>query len=242
MDKAALATYIKGLSPSLSTVDYMYQQFFQQVIDTNIMLGMMDRNKDEMIDSYEVMLRNEIDEVFESVEDDDPQNLAKELVDVLVVGGFLYYLEKGYNFIQLFGDGVAFDAVSVNTLVDAYDVGETTAFVLQCTMSLLGRLPVDIQGLLNEVIESNLSKFTKYSHFFETGLDYHMELEEVIAADLKTIEEAGRYSDLSYTLVEDPLGIKRVVFWCGKEYDEPKVKYLKGPHYKEADVSKYWLA
>lgn len=218
--------------------DAIFREFFDNVIKTNKMLGLLDVPAASLIPSYQEMLKNEIDEVFSYT---TKENLVKELLDVLVVGGFLYYLQSGRNFISSKGDASVWMGTGVYPCLVEIHANRNLPNVLWAAITLLCSLPVNIYGAVNEVIKSNLSKFSSDSNLLEMveGNEYlYSNLRENIAAK---IEKEGRYSGVFFTIVKDPYGVTRTVFWCTEEYGVPKHKYLKGLHYKEADIEKFWI-
>lgn len=212
-------------------VDKIFHDFYEKVIATNKMIGLCDdlnNTRDSLIATYSKLLKDEVAEVKEALESQDASNFVKEVIDVLVVGGFLHYLENESNPIKDCHAAPKSCRSLDSLLTRVFKEGELADYTLLYAESVLAKLNINLSLALSEVLNENLSKFP-----LADGCD--------IEEEIKRLEADGRYSGVYAEKVVDFDDHERIVFWCSEEYGVEKRKYLKGSSYTKSNMSKVWL-
>lgn len=229
------------------TPDYgaMFQHLYKEVIALNKMIGLEDVDHWKLIDSYEKLLQEEIKEVKEAIEKEDKYNLVKELIDVLVVGGYLYYLQKGHTF-DCYNEGLN-GSFSLNEDLSIILKEQPHFAALEVAQSSLVKMGCDLEKAINEVLASNISKFpTEFEMrkaYWDENLESFSENKptcQIVKFICSQIEDEGRYSGVHCKTLVDGKGETRYSFWCTHEYGVEKFKYLKSQSYKDADMREVW--
>ena len=90
-------TFLESLQKKEPDYEAIFAKLYKGVIETNklIGIGLDDMTEEErltLIDTYYKLRVEEGKEVVEAIEEEDRTNLVQELIDVLVVAGYEYYL------------------------------------------------------------------------------------------------------------------------------------------------------
>ena len=238
--------FLDSLPKADNHLNKLFLGLHQGVVETNELIGLKreDLSYNEMrnlLETYEKLLTEEIKEVQGAIDNKDRSNLVQELVDVLVVGGFLLYLKNGKVYDNERVVDFTYNRVMESVLNKEVFDYEDVVFSSQC---LLEMLDCNVEKVVNEVLQANLSKFPTYDELV-TGLDKISGYGAVSTATVLEIQckllEGERYQGITSEAVVDSSGNTRYVFWCTYEYGVPKRKYLKPVTFKKADVSDIWF-
>ena len=219
--------------------------FYINVVETNRLIGLTldvlpEEDLPALIETYKNLLEDEQEELEEAMEKQNPTEVVKEAIDVLVIGGYLWYLYTGYTY-----------NYTICYETDPKDLRDTGLADLQRILMTTTTLLFEVSATMNVskalelVVDENLRKFPttedmKYRYMIvnEAGrLEYQSNLEEVLAKEILSIESQGRYSGVYYKKVLDRYGHERVVLWCTHEYGKEKKKYLKPTAWKKGDFN-----
>jgi hypothetical protein len=230
----------------------IFNKLYTSVIETNKLIGldideMSEEDREALTDTYYLLRVEEGKEVEEAIKKEDRTNLVNELIDILVVAGYEYYLSKGVSYsdvntkcgLPYYED---YDLeVLLYMVTSKYSRGLSET--IEYTQDALIAISCNLEKAIDEVLKANLSKFPTCDELIttlnKTTAEY---LTETTAIEYQThlLEKGGRYSGVTCEKVIDSKGEERLVFWSEKEYDVPKRKYLKPVSYVEANLNGIW--
>lgn len=264
--KAVMALYMeeekemnKGFLESLEkkAVDYraIFEKLYLGVIETNKLIGigvddLTEEELDSLVDTYFKLRVEEGKEVEEALEKEDKVNLLNELIDVLVVSGYEYYLENDTVFECEVDDPWGLEVSLTDTVKYSKDLDFCTNTLVSAQDALIG-MDCDVANAVTEVLRANLSKFPTANALavklvlmdeFKDEYDVFDDIpeKELIERQTGLLEKSGRYAGVSCEKVVDTEGKERLVFWSTTEYGEPKRKYLKPVTFKKCDLTSCW--
>lgn len=231
------------------TINYeeIFAKLHKGVIETNKLIGIGLDNLDEeqrekLIETYFKLRVEECKEVEEAIEKEDKTNLVNELIDVLVVAGYEYYLDYGaiYNSALWYQEDTAYALTEIiGNSGDRWGCSE----VLEKAQEVLSQIDCNLEKAVDEVLRANLSKFPTCDEIIttlnKTTAEY-LTGDTAIEYQIYLLEKGGRYSGVTCEKVIDSKGEERLVFWSEKEYGVDKKKYLKAATYVEANLNGIW--
>lgn len=250
--------FLNSLVKKEDKVKEALTKLYQGVRATNEFLGL--KNSQELQSTYYQLRVEEISELFTAIENQDKVEFLDAIVDGLVVVGYEYYLKnkrKKYNCKP--EDSIKFYTEEISNIVgwldeyyeDEYHRDET----LTCLQQAFNIIDIDHIKAVNEVLESNLSKFPTKQELREAFVeryDYWRADEtpfiDIIACEVEDIENQGRYISVHHEIRVDNEGNERIIFWANgekqsdgsiKEFKAPK--YIKPCTYKNPDFASCWL-
>ncbi len=194
-------------------VDYevIFQKLYQGVVETNklIGIGLEDIDKEQrkkLIETYYQLRVEEGKEVQEAVENKDKENLVKELIDVLVVTGYEYYLQEEEIFECFVNEDSSLD-IDLQTFIGSVSDYFSVTVTLSNVQDALTKIDCNLEKVVEEVLKSNLSKFPtlgelKHSLGWPPTDDIVFD-EKVLSWQCKQIEHGGRYSGITAEKVVD---------------------------------------
>lgn len=232
-------------------------KLYQGVRATNEFLGL--DNSKELQDTYYKLRGEEVGELFTAIENQDKVEFLDAVVDGLVVVGYEYFLvtdKLTENEIPIYNED------TLNYHIQYLHKMYTGEHQVNCTISLkqleniFNKLYIEHMKAVNEVLESNWSKFPTVDEFgqhsFWSVVPFKgvqkVKLEELINYQVKYIEGFGRYVGVHHEIRVDNEGKERIIFWANgekqpngsvKEFKAPK--YVKPCTYKNPDFASCWL-
>ena len=231
-------------------------KLYQGVRATNNFLGL--ENSPELQDTYYKLRIEEVGELFTAIENEDKVEFLDSVVDGLVVVGYEFFL-YGYNSEDYISKEKLPVRNSVSELHKNYKEKEQTEMEVSLSnLEIIFRqLDIDHIKAVNEVLESNWSKFPTVTDFGESSwwsnvslkCSEKVKLRELIEYQIVEIEKQGRYVDVYHELRHDEsVGEDRVIFWAkGEKQPDGSIKEFKAPKYvkpctfKEPDFASCWL-
>ena len=244
--------FLQSLEKKTPDYQAIFKKLYKGVIETNKLIGIglddiTEEQREALIETYFKLRIEEGKEVEEAIENEDRTNLVNELIDVLVVTGYEYYLEKGFSFAvynedeEWVPDSVPLeeDLFSVSYEAKIKNHGEDT---ILCVQDALAKMGCNLGKAVDEVLKANLSKFPTTVELAMCGYkwDATTNYDNVAEEQIKILEKGGRYSGVTCEKVIDSEGEERLVFWSEMEYGTPKRKYLKPVTFVKADLSDIW--
>jgi hypothetical protein len=205
-------------------VDYnnIFAEFDRKVMLFNELAG-NDIADEKLIPLYSNLLKEELQEIVDA---ETPEEFLDGVIDSLVVGTYLFkLLDMEFKvFAPQVGNDLGRMAKDTIRFIDLNYIDMVKDYMFEIKESFLG-LNVDRVGALNEVMNSNLSKFVYVG-------DGRMPLTDLEWMDLnkqkRDIEELGRYTGISW---ERKGGY--AVFTDGNG------KIMKAKHYWQPKLSQY---
>lgn len=238
MNKAFLKTLVK-VEPDYNRI---FSKLYEGVVETNKLIGIglndiTEEQRISLMDTYLKLRVEEGKEVAEAIEKEDKVNLLNELIDVLVVTGYEYYLKerKVWNYTDYMGSrGLQ---CCLENIITYSSMRFCSLSTLTTTQDVLICMNCDLEKAVDEVLRANLSKFPTIEELamcgcLWSGSDYETLIEE----QMQLLENGGRYTGVTAEPVVDSKGETRYVFWSEKEYGVPKRKYLKPESFIPADL------
>jgi len=223
-------------------------RLFNGVVNTNKLIGLGDLEGDEkekLISTYKSLCLEEGKEGIAAVENKDKVEFLDFMVDYLVVGYYLHYLQEGElgKITLILDEGITRDYKEF--FLPSFEDGDYINCVYP-VQDMLGNANIDINKAVDEVLESNLSKFPTMDELREgLSTQEHIDVggvpdEVLVEIQIECIEDNGRYEGVICREVVAGEGETRLVFWSTTEYGETKVKYLKPCTFKEPDFESCW--
>jgi len=233
--------FLATLQKKEADYEAIFRKLHKGVVSTNALIGqdlakIDNTTREALVTTYKSLLDEELKEVGEAIEKEDKVNLLGELIDVLVVGGFCYYLNTGkvYEYAYSYNDlGAAFDILLKTKSVST---------ALHYTQAILQQMDCDVDKGVDAILKANLSKFATLEEL-SFALD-PLELEDkdhnYVQEQIKLLEQGGRYGEVSAEIVTDDNGEERYVFWSGTVYGKSNKKYLKAKSFVESNLTDCW--
>lgn len=225
--------FLESLEKREPNYNAIFNKLHTGVINTNALIGQdVDKLSEDEINAlkvtYKSLLTEELSEVQEAIDNKDKVNLLGELIDVLVVGGFLYYLQhrKPYTY-----------EYSYSGVVCAFDImlkGNSVNTNLHYAQAILQQMDCDVELAVDEILKANLSKFATP---YDLMAYYDTSLADAISMQIIDLEKGGRYSGVTCEEVVDSNGDTYLIFWSSEEFGKVKRKYLKANTFSKADLT-----
>ncbi|QEG08867.1 hypothetical protein [Aeromonas phage 4L372XY] len=231
-------------------------KLYQGVRATNKFLGL--ENSPELQDTYYKLRIEECSELFTAIENEDKVEFLDAVVDGLVVVGYEYFLkykEPDFDKYEEIGKGTVLSILEQieYTYNRTRDYDDTLGYLEM----LFNIMDINHMKAVNEVLESNWSKFPTVTEFGESSwwsnvnlkCNEKVKLRELLEYQIAHIEKQGRYVDVYHELrYDESVGEDRVIFWSrGEEQADGSIKEFKAPKYvkpctfKEPDFASCWL-
>lgn len=157
----------------------------------------------------------EAKELIEAFKKQDKVNFLKELADCFVVCSYNPWYTPA---LKMFSGSLTFTLFELEDFLNEKYEGTIENDLAMCVTDIVKKIDADWKGAFQEVLNSNMSKYS----------DYNMAMEPEYTAHCKKLEEGGRYSGVTWFISGN-----KVVWRDGNG------KILKGMDYREADVSPY---
>lgn len=255
MNFADKIEFLNSLIKKEDEVKKALTKLYQGVRATNKFLGL--ENSPEIQDTYFQLRKEEVGELFTSIENEDKVEFLDAVVDGLVVVGYEYFLKtgkpekvSGWTIINTQNiDEVSYDLSTGYTCELGYEESLANLEII------FSYLDINHMKAVNEVLESNRSKFPTqtelkmaYKDWWEDW-DNDVDFYTILGFQIEDIENAGRYVDIYHELRYDKsVGENRVIFWAkGEKQPDGSIKEFKAPKYvkpktfKEPDFESCWL-
>lgn len=177
---------------------------YKDVLSWNKVAGNDIRNKN-LISLYDGLVHEELNEIFDSILNNDEVEFLDGLIDSLVVGSYLYALIYDDNFDNHENSQSIVNIKSVIEKIKIIDIDKSISKEASVILHYLENVAytisdeIDIVGAFKEVMSSNWSKFPL--------VDSVNPENEVI-----NIQKDKRYPEVSYSIVIDDHGNSRYVF------------------------------
>lgn len=222
---------------------------FQGVIDTNTMISQAknDMSKEtlaKMLTTYEKLCIEEGTELKVAVEDNNRDEYLDAIVDYLVVGSYLAHL-RGYTFNNILHNVGTCNSKTLKEMTECFSnyLAEGNFFTcLQVAQDIFVQLNIDHQKAVDEVLNSNLSKFPTLEELEATYDTTAIgNREEVITLQCEDIEKVGRYTGVYAKELLDADNNIRYSFWCTKDRSIEKTKYVKPNSFIEPKFNECWV-
>lgn len=241
-----ILTFAESLVSPAKTRNVCLQALYTSVIDINSMIGLhsegvTEDQKQSLINTYGQLCEEEGKELDKAVKCSDKVEFLDAVVDYLVVGGFYWKLCTGNQ--RVTADIHLTTSVTelIQCFTESLNIGEYLSALVYAEQ-IFFRINVDHEKAIQEVLQSNLSKFPKNQDILNYYKDKGLVFDGVCATSYqeKDIESRGRYSGVYSKVLLDIDGVERVSFWSTKEYGILKEKYLKPCTFKEPDFKSCW--
>ncbi|MCP4985262.1 MAG: hypothetical protein GY928_04075 [Colwellia sp.] len=234
--------FIASLEKKVVDYSSIFAKLYRTVIETNALTGLVRENLTEAeledkLEIYRKFTMDEIEEMVGAYKEQDRYELIKELLDVLVVGGYWYHLKND----RLYSSSRS--AVDIESGIDIVAKAKSVEVALHYTQSLLQKMGCDLDKAVDEVLNENLSKLSTLDDIekaFEQEYSAHKVSTEELLSWACSKLEGERYSGVTAEKVVDSEGDTRYVMWCEKEYGVSKKKYLKGVSYRKCNLTDIW--
>lgn len=249
--------FLNSLVKKEDEVKKALTKLYQGVRATNKFLGL--ENSPELQSTYFMLRQEEVGELFTAIENKDKVEFLDAVVDGLVVVGYEYFLK--YKKPEEVSNWKIENRQDVDEVV--YELSTSYNCELGYDESLsnleiiFSYLDIDYMKAVNEVLESNWSKFPTVIEFGESSwwsnvnlkCNEKVKLRELIEYQIVEIEKQGRYVDVYHELrYDESVGGDRVIFWSrGEKQSDGSIKEFKAPKYvkpytfKEPDFGSCWL-
>lgn len=249
--------FVNSLVKKEDEVKKALTKLYQGVRATNNFLGL--ENSPELQDTYYKLRVEEVGELFTAIKNEDKVEFLDAVVDGLVVVGYEYYINDEYKpeyqveFENFEKEGI-FDII-FEYIKPSYEGIHNYEITLSWLEELFNQLNINHMKAVNEVIESNMSKFPTKSELKDAYKEYWDEWENDIASStiigfqIEEIEIQGRYVDVYHEIRYDESVVEdRIIFWAkGEKQKDGTIKEFKSPKYvkprtfKEPDFASCWL-
>lgn len=227
-------------------------KLYQGVRATNKFLGL--ENSPELQDTYYKLRIEEVGELFTAIENENKVEFLDAVVDGLVVVGYEYFIRYTEPETDDFEIEKGVIASIIEQLEYTYTKVQNFYDTLGYLEMLFSQLDIDHMKAVNEVLESNWSKFPTITEFGECcyGTNYWniSFKEDALKYQIEEIEKQGRYVDVYHELRYDKsVGEDRVIFWSrGEKQPDGSIKEFKAPKYvkptatfEEPDFASCWF-
>lgn len=249
--------FVNSLVKKEDEVKKALTKLYQGVRATNNFLGL--ENSPELQDTYYKLRVEEVGELFTAIKNEDKVEFLDAVVDGLVVVGYEYYINDEYKpeyqveFENFEKEGI-FDII-FEYIKPSYEGIHNYEITLSWLEELFNQLNINHMKAVNEVLESNMSKFPTKSELKDAYKEYWDEWENDIASStiigfqIEEIEIQGRYVDVYHEIRYDESVVEdRIIFWAkGEKQKDGTIKEFKSPKYvkprtfKEPDFASCWL-
>ncbi|MGL5013473.1 MAG: hypothetical protein ACRC6V_04160 [Bacteroidales bacterium] len=249
--------FLNSLVKKEDEVKKALTKLYQGVRSTNKFLGL--ENSPELQDTYYKLRCEEVGELFTAIENEDKVEFLDAVIDGLVVVGYEYFLKYTKPDFDLYEEVGKGDITSIieelkHTYTKVQNYDDTLAYLEM----LFSQLDINHMKAVNEVLESNWSKFPTVTEFGESNWwsnavlkpNEKVKLSEMLDYQTVYIENQGRYVDVYHELrYDESVGEDRVIFWAkGENQSDGSIKEFKAPKYvkptatfKEPDFASCWL-
>lgn len=228
--------FLNSLVKKEDEVKKALTKLYQGVRATNKFLGL--ENSPELQDTYYKLRCEEVGELFTAIENEDKVEFLDAVVDGLVVVGYEYFLkykepDKG-PMSWSFGCGVFEVTQELENIYDLVDEYSDTLGLLELVFA---QLNINHMKAVNEVLESNWSKFPTVTEFGEScygSVRCNISLkEDALKWQIDHIEKQGRYVDVYHELrYDESVNEDRIIFWAkGENQSDGSIKEFKAPKY-----------
>lgn len=246
--------FLNSLVKKEDEVKKALTKLYQGVRATNKFLGL--ENSPELQDTYYKLRVEEVGELFTAIKNEDKVEFLDAVVDGLVVVGYEYFLNYKEPPVEDYSLKTELEMEEmVNDLVSYYKYESQYDATLTYLELIFNELNINYIEAVNEVLESNMSKFPTKSELKDAYKEYWDEWENDIASStvigfqIEDIENQGRYVDVYHeTRYDESVGEDRIIFWAkGEKQKDDSIKEFKSPKYvkprtfKEPDFAKCWL-
>lgn len=250
--------FLNSLVKKEDEVKKALTKLYQGVRATNKFLGLENKNSPELQSTYFMLRKEEVGELFTAIENEDKVEFLDAVVDGLVVVGYEYYLREGDNPENLIWISDNADPIhyEIEWAYNGFLSKNNYDSVLEVLESVFYQLDINHIKAVNEVLESNWSKFPTVTEFLDSMYKQPERVVgraqtalEFIDCQISQIEKQGRYIDVYHELrYDESVGEDRVIFWVkGEKQSDGSIKEFKAPKYvkpctfKEPDFEKCWL-
>ena len=249
--------FLNSLVKKEDEVKKALTKLYQGVRTTNKFLGL--ENSPELQSTYFMLRQEEVGELFTAIENEDKVELLDAVVDGLVVVGYEYSLKYRNPDLDDYEEVGKGDMTSITEQLE-YTYNKVGNYVdtLSYLEMLFNMMDIDHLKAVNEVLESNWSKFPTVTDFGESSwwsnvslkCSEKVKLRELIEYQIVEIKKQGRYVDVYHELrYDESVGEDRVIFWAkGEKQPDGSIKEFKAPKYvkptatfKEPDFASCWL-
>jgi hypothetical protein len=231
-------------------------KLYQGVRATNEFLGL--ENSPELQDTYYKLRAEEVGELFMALVGGDKVGFLDAVVDGLVVVGYELFINTNVKKEVILNTNNFYNMEeAIEEVCEVYlNAGSGAEYTLIGLELIFKQLDIDHMKAINEVLESNRSKFPTI-----TELKSKLKLPRSMYYDTYTddalfkyqsylIKMQGRYVDVYHELrCDESVGEDRVIFWAnGENQPDGSIKEFKAPKYvkptatfKEPDFASCWL-
>lgn len=251
--------FLNSLVKKEDEVKKALTKLYQGVRATNKFLGL--ENSPELQSTYFMLRKEEVGELFTAIENEDKVEFLDAVADGLVVVGYEFSL-KGEQKLEPNPEyNIEFSMEHPTEIIDRlkyyYDKEDEEGPTLGWLEEIFNQLDINHLKAVNQVLESNMSKFPTVTEFGESSWwsnevlkpNEKVKLSELLDYQTVYIENQGRYVDVYHELrYDESVGEDRVIFWATKEKQpDGSIKEFKAPKYvkpctfKEPDFANCWL-
>lgn len=246
--------FINSLVKKEDKVKEALVKLYQGVRATNEFLGL--ENSPELQSTYYQLRVEEVGELFTAIENQDKVEFLDAVVDSLVIVGYEYFLKYKKP-----------EKVSNWKIENRYDIDEaiydlSTGYGCELGYDeslsnleiIFNYLDIDHKKAVNEVLESNMSKFPTKQELKDKFIEMYDELvdeisyNDIIGYQIEHIENQGRYVGVHHEIRVDNEGNERIIFWAnGEKQPDGSIKEFKAPKYvkpctfRQPDFVSCWL-
>lgn len=249
--------FLNSLVKKEDEVKKALTKLYQGVRATNNFLGL--ENSPELQDTYYKLRCEEVGELFTAIKNEDKVEFLDAVVDGLVVVGYEYFLRYTKPDLDDFEVGKGVVSSVIVQLECNYTKVQNYDDTLGYLEMLFNQLDINHMKAVNEVLESNWSKFPTVTEFGESSwwsninlkCSEKVKLRELIEYQIVEIEKQGRYVDVYHELrYDESVGEDRIIFWAkGEKQKNGSIKEFKAPKYvkptatfSEPDFASCWLS
>lgn len=248
--------FLNSLVKKEDEVKLALTKLYQGVRATNKFLGL--ENSPKLQSTYFQLRQEEVGELFTAIENKDKVEFLDAVVDGLVVVGYEYLLKYDlYRELAPASNKTYKLRYLLNKVLKNFKTEIACGTTLCWLEEMFNQLDVDHMKSVDEVLESNHSKFPTVTEFGESSwwsnvifkCNEKVNLRELIEYQIGDILKQGRYVDVYHELrYDDSVGEDRVIFWAkGEKQHDGSIKEFKAPKYvkpctfKEPDFKSCWL-
>ena len=199
--------FLNSLIKKEDEVKKALTKLYQGVRATNKFLGL--ENSPELQDTYYKLRIEEVGELFTAIENEDKVEFLDAVVDGLVVVGYEFSLKSEpcpENSFEFLGMQIS---KNIDQLKYDYEEKDEDASTLGWLEEVFNQLGINHMKAVNEVLESNWSKFpTKselknvYKEYWD-GWENDIVSSTVIGFQIEEIKTQGRYVDVYHEVRYD---------------------------------------
>lgn len=248
--------FLNSLVKKEEEVKKALTELYQGGRATNKFIGL--ENSPELQSTYFMLRQEEVGELFTAIENEDKVEFLDAVVDGLVVVGYEYFLKYRNPDLDDYEEVGKGDMTSITEQLEyTYNKVGNYADTLSYLEMLFNMMDIDHLKAVNEVLESNWSKFPTVTEFCNSAWYQNLktgrqadEVRILIEYQTYLIEEQGRYIDVYHELrYDESVGEDRIIFWArGERQKDGTIKEFKAPKYvkptatfKEPDFASCWI-